>query len=46
MEQFIIKEIEAFGNRILRVIVNNQDNPPEVVTVFFDRRLSKNESEN
>jgi hypothetical protein len=36
-----LKEIEAFGNRILRVIVNNQVDPPKCITVFFDRRLKK-----
>lgn len=36
-----LKEIDTFGNRILRVVVNNQVDPPRGITVFFDRRLKK-----
>ena len=32
--------IEAFGGRVLRVIVNTHTRPPRVVTVYFDRRRS------
>ena len=34
-----IKPIEAFGNRLLRVVVNPVANPPKVITLFFDHRL-------
>jgi hypothetical protein len=33
-----LTRIPAFGNRVLRVIVNVTRTPPLVVTVFFDRR--------
>ena len=31
-------------NRVLRVIINPQVEPPRVVTAFFDRRISRNEA--
>jgi hypothetical protein len=31
-----LRRIEAFGNRVLRVVVT-WDEPPHVVTAFFDR---------
>ena len=34
-----IKQIEEFGNRWLRVIVNPNIDPKRVITVFFDRRI-------
>lgn len=34
-----LKQIQARGNRWLRVVVNPTFAPPLVVTVFFDRRL-------
>lgn len=33
-----LARIPAFGNRVLRVIVNRRRTPLLVVTVFFDRR--------
>lgn len=30
--------IPDFGNRVLRVIINKQETPLRVITVFFDRR--------
>jgi hypothetical protein len=30
--------IEAFGGRVLRVIVNANARPPRIVTTYFDRR--------
>ncbi len=33
-----LARIPEFGNRVLRVIVNAERNPPHVVTAFFDRR--------
>ena len=36
-----IKKIEACGGRYLRVIVNAQSSPGKIITVFFDRRLRK-----
>jgi len=33
-----LARIAAFGNRVLRVIVNVSRTPPHVVTLFFDRR--------
>lgn len=34
-----LKQIQEFGNRWLRVVVNVQVNPQRVVTVIFDRRV-------
>lgn len=31
-----LKVIEAFGNRILRVIVNNQFDPPKIITASIE----------
>jgi hypothetical protein len=31
--------IPEHGNRVLRVVVNEQANPPRVVTVYFDRKM-------
>ena len=36
-----IKKIEACRGRYLRVIVNAQPSPGKIITVFFDRRLGK-----
>lgn len=33
-----LRRIEAFGNRVLRVVVTREE-PPHVVTAFFDRSL-------
>jgi len=33
-----LARIPDFGDRVLRVIINNRRTPPHVVTVFFDRR--------
>lgn len=35
-----LKAIPERGDRILRVIINPQEDPPLVVTAFFDRRLT------
>jgi hypothetical protein len=35
-----LKQIDDFGGRWLRVVVNESSEPPTVVTLFFDRRLS------
>jgi len=35
-----LARIEAFGGRVLRVIVNTHTEPPRVVTAYFDRRRS------
>ncbi len=43
--QHYIKQIEQYGNRWLRVIVNPSKEPPTKVTVFFDRRLKGDENE-
>jgi len=32
------RRIEAFGGRVLRVVVNYNESPPLIVTAFFDRR--------
>ncbi|MBE9069830.1 DUF4258 domain-containing protein [Leptolyngbya cf. ectocarpi LEGE 11479] len=34
-----LKQIEDFGNRWLRVIVNPNVDPKRVITVFFDRKI-------
>jgi hypothetical protein len=34
-----IKQINEYGNRWLRVVINVQINPNRAVTTFFDRRL-------
>lgn len=34
-----LKQINDFGNRWLRVIVNPEVDPKRVITVFFDRRV-------
>ncbi len=36
-----IKQISEFGNRWLRIIVNDKDDPKIRITAFFDRRLMK-----
>lgn len=36
-----IKRIPEFGNRWLRVVVNETEIPARRVTVFFDRRLRR-----
>lgn len=36
-----IKAIKERDGRVLRVIVNPYVNPKRIVTVFFDRRLTK-----
>ena len=33
------KPIAERDNRVLRVVVNADANPPRIVTLFFDRRL-------
>jgi hypothetical protein len=33
-----LARISAFGNRVLRVIINVNRTPPHVITLFFDRR--------
>lgn len=39
-----IKKITEFENRFLRVVVNPNTTPKNIITVFFDRRLrEKNE---
>jgi hypothetical protein len=35
-----LRQIEEFGGRVLRVIVNAHAAPPRVVTAYFDRRRS------
>lgn len=35
-----IKEIEEYGQRRLRIIVNKKEEPNKIITLFFDRRLS------
>ena len=34
-----IGRIKEFGNRALRVILNVENDPPRIVTAYFDRRL-------
>ena len=36
-----IRAIEQYGGRYLRVVVNPDDSPKRIVTVFFDRRLRR-----
>ncbi len=36
-----IKQIPAFGNRWLRVVVNSTVIPEKRITAFFDRRLRR-----
>lgn len=35
----VLRPIEDFGYRVLRVIFNQTRNPPHVVTVYFDRTM-------
>jgi len=35
-----LAHVAAFGNRVLRVIVNVKIDPPRIVTAYFDRRRS------
>jgi len=41
-----IKKIAEYGNRWLRVIVNERESPSKLVTVFFDRTLRRKKYEN
>lgn len=34
-----LKRISEFGDRWLRVVVNPTQEPPRIVTLFFDRRV-------
>lgn len=34
-----LAKISEHGNRVLRVVFNNQVSPPRVVTVYFDRTM-------
>ena len=36
-----LKAIPERGNRVLRVVLNPQLPPRKVITLFFDRRLSR-----
>jgi hypothetical protein len=36
-----IRAIPEFGNRKLRVILNETENPPRVITAYFDRTLKE-----
>ncbi|MBM3329997.1 MAG: DUF4258 domain-containing protein [Calditrichaeota bacterium] len=33
--------IPEFGGRILRVVVSQRVEPPQIVTIFFDRRIKR-----
>lgn len=33
-----LRPIRERGERVLRVVTNPKSNPPQIVTVFFDRR--------
>jgi hypothetical protein len=35
------KRVIEFGNRVLRVVVNNNVNPIRIVTVYFDRTKNR-----
>jgi hypothetical protein len=37
--QHRLKAIPEYGNRVLRVIVNNSKSPIHVVTAYFDRSM-------
>ena len=37
----IIRQIEEYGNRYLRVIIEPECEPKKIITVFFDRRLRR-----
>lgn len=41
-----LSRIQEFGGRILRVIVNTSVSPPKIITVYFDRKRTKDEIEN
>ena len=41
-----MKKINEYGNRWLRVIVNEQAHPSKIITAFFDRRLRRKCDEN
>ena len=34
-----LKQIQEFGNRYLRVVINTTVEPNKIVTLFFDRRI-------
>jgi hypothetical protein len=44
--QHFLKQIEEYGNRWLRVIVDVRTDSSRAITVFFDRRLRRMENEN
>ena len=35
-----LRHIPEFGNRVLRVIVNDKAEPPRIITAYFDRRAN------
>lgn len=40
-ELHYIKQINEFGNRYLRVVVNPYSQPKRIITLFFDRRIKR-----
>jgi len=36
-----MRPVPEHGGRVLRVVVNPEHDPPQVVTVFFDRRMGR-----
>ena len=40
-----VKKIEEFGNRWLRLVINESVDPAKGVTAFFDRRLKRKYNE-
>ena len=41
-----LKKFDSAGGRWLRVVVNMKSDPPRRITVFFDRRLRREQNEN
>jgi hypothetical protein len=37
--RYALKRIPAFGDRILRVVYNDEKEPPIIVTLYFDRTM-------
>ncbi len=37
----VFRRIPEAGNRMLRLVIDSAQNPPRVITLFFDRKASR-----
>jgi hypothetical protein len=37
----VLRRISDYGNRMLRLVIDSTQNPPRVITLFFDRKASR-----